>query len=321
MYKKDVTLMQYPAITYSMVRSVTLAITGGLLISCLGGGRSSDQESNPNHTTKQIVLMPDSALINHSCHPPVSDIDSADFSRIDSILSSVPIGSVAQRVNMISKCFLGMPYRDDGPTGEGNCDTIDTASVYNIQGFDCVTYIEQVLALSLSRNTDDFLHQLVRLRYKDGVVDYQHRNHYFVTDWLANNRNIAALIQPARGVAVTRTISKKAFFARKHLRVNIPDTVFSVSAWSVEEFTGALEQKTLESGSYIAAFIKKGSRGVIASHVCFILVDSGIALMRDANKTRGKVAESDPYAYLIHNEPVLEGLLLARVNGASNPRQ
>lgn len=63
--------------------------------------------------------------------------------------------------------------------------------VVNISEVDCTTFTEQVLALSLcvSKGTttfDDFCKTLQQIRYRDGVIDYPTRLHYF-TWWIADN--------------------------------------------------------------------------------------------------------------------------------------
>jgi D-alanyl-D-alanine carboxypeptidase/D-alanyl-D-alanine-endopeptidase (penicillin-binding protein 4) len=246
--------------------------------------------------------------------PPPKVIDNADSMRIDSLLSLSPsTGSLPKRIDFFSRWFLEAPFDSEGPTGEGRFDTVDTAPVCNLHAFDCLTYVEQVLALALSKTAEDFSRNLVRLRYKDGVIDYLHRNHFFETDWLANNRDLVALIPPKTGVPVTRTISKKSFFARRHLSVSIPDTVVSVHAWSVDEFCTALGDSSIAPGMYIVAFIKKNYRSVLVNHVGFAVVTHPVAYFRDASKTRRSVHQTGLEWYVRHNAERLEGLLLVRI--------
>ena len=210
-----------------------------------------------------------------------------------------------------------MPFSAENPTGEGAYDTVDTAPIYNIHFFNCLTYVEHVLALALSGDARAFPAHLVRLRYGDGRIDYLHRNHFFETDWLANNREYIALVHPKNGVTITRTLSKASFFARKHLKVTVPDTVVSVYAWPIEGFLAALDEKTIDPGVYIIAFIKNRHKKVMTTHVGFAIIGSRGAVLRDANKTRGRVSQSALDKYLRHNAPVLEGLLLARIKNGN----
>ncbi len=87
----------------------------------------------------------------------------------------------------VGKSFMGTPYV--AKTLEiGDIETL----VVNLQGLDCTTYVENVLAFSLmlekgESSFDDFTKRLEKIRYKDGELEgYASRLHYF-SEWIANN--------------------------------------------------------------------------------------------------------------------------------------
>ena len=95
-----------------------------------------------------------------------------------------PIGEV---IGSIGRMFLGTPYvahtlEEEGPEH----------LVVNLQGMDCLTFVESTLALSRcvkrgATTMGAFRSELQRLRYRDGVIDgYPSRLHYF-TDWVEDN--------------------------------------------------------------------------------------------------------------------------------------
>lgn len=93
----------------------------------------------------------------------------------------------------VGKTFKGIPYV--AKTLEiGEVESL----VVNLQGLDCTTYVENVLAFSmlLKNNTSDFdtfTKLLETIRYKDGQLDgYGSRLHYF-TDWIRNNEQKGVL--------------------------------------------------------------------------------------------------------------------------------
>jgi hypothetical protein len=90
---------------------------------------------------------------------------------------------LTKRLDWISEHFLARPYVA-GPLG-GGPDLPEVLRV-SLDAFDCVTYKETVLALSLARTTDEFVDTIRRIRYVDGEIDWFHRNHYMV-DWARNN--------------------------------------------------------------------------------------------------------------------------------------
>jgi|WetSurMetagenome_2_1015567.scaffolds.fasta_scaffold84137_2 hypothetical protein len=291
-----------------------------ITISCKNAQRSPEPFAKPGNSRSAQAPLASAIPESHEENTLIQNIDLIDRERIDSLLASPTLPkSFLGRVDKISRYFIGAPFDSTGPTGEGRYDTVDTSPIYNIHNFDCMTYVEHVLALALSANAGDFISHLVRLRYKDGIMDYAHRNHFFVIDWLANNKDIAALIRPKNGIKVTRTISKKDFFARKRLTVPIPDTLVSVQAWSVEGFIAELNRQSIDPGIYIIGFIKKRFRRVITNHVGFAMISTQACILRDANKTRARVCETDLVKYLDHYAPLLEGVLLVRI-GDLTPR-
>jgi hypothetical protein len=290
-------------------------LIGLFLVSCNDTGHTPEPAAKPQNTWCAEVPVVDTLREAHKEDTLVQTIDPTDRQWIDSLLALPRLPkSFLNRVDEISRYFMGVPFDSTGPTGEGHFGTVDTAPIYNIHRFDCLTYIEHVLALAHSSNTDEFISQLQRMRYKDGKIDYLHRNHFFVIDWLANNKDIATLIAPKEAVAVTRTISKASFFSRKGLAVQIPDTNVLIQAWSVEGFTAELTAQSIDPGIYIIAFIKKRLRSVIANHVGFAVITPHSCLLRDANKTRRRVSETNLITYLDHYAPLLEGVLLVCIN-------
>jgi hypothetical protein len=87
----------------------------------------------------------------------------------------------------VGKTFIGTPYV--AKTLEiGEIETL----VVNLQGLDCTTYVENVLAFSLllregKSDFDAYTNNLETIRYKNGKLDgYASRLHYF-SEWIANN--------------------------------------------------------------------------------------------------------------------------------------
>src|SRR5467141_4421280 len=104
--------------------------------------------------------------------------------------------SAASRIDVLSRHFLGHSYNPNPLIGSADTAEVFTAS---LDGFDCVTYIETVLALARASNVDDFIEWLRKIRYERGRIQWERRNHY-MTDWIRNNlreRIIKPLSMPA----------------------------------------------------------------------------------------------------------------------------
>lgn len=92
--------------------------------------------------------------------------------------------SLDKRIEMVGRFFLGKPYKS-GTLNEAQAEM----PVINLRELDCVTFVENVLALALLDNyttisVRGFVSNIVKLRYRNGrITDYTSRLHYS-TDWL-----------------------------------------------------------------------------------------------------------------------------------------
>ena len=99
-------------------------------------------------------------------------------------LDTLPIGEVVARVG---SWFVGTPYTPSTLEADG-----PEHLVVNLREFDCVTYVESMLALARvirARQSDfaDYRAALRAIRYRDGKLDaYPSRLHYF-SEWISNN--------------------------------------------------------------------------------------------------------------------------------------
>jgi cell wall-associated NlpC family hydrolase len=110
----------------------------------------------------------------------------------------------AGRIEFLSREFLGQSYEPNPLTGSTGIAEVFSAS---FDGFDCVTYIETVLALALASNVDNFTEWLRKIRYQRGRIEWERRNHY-MTLWIRNNVR-ARIIRPVSMPAVpTLTIER-----------------------------------------------------------------------------------------------------------------
>ena len=110
--------------------------------------------------------------------------------RVERLLSkSKPSRSAGSRIEILSRQFLGQPYLVNPLIGSADKPEVFTVS---LDAFDCVTFVETILALSLPSNADEFLAWLQKIRYEDGRVDWERRNHY-MTGWIRSNLKAGSL--------------------------------------------------------------------------------------------------------------------------------
>jgi hypothetical protein len=139
-----------------------------------GEGVAQGSGEHPVQVGEDVVFTPEDVQIHRAT------VDWALENRLDTL----PIGEIIVRTG---QRFVGDPYTPHTLELEG-----PERLVVNLREFDCVTFVESVLALSRairagSREFSDFTEQLRRIRYRDGVLDgYASRLHYF-SDWMADN--------------------------------------------------------------------------------------------------------------------------------------
>jgi len=115
----------------------------------------------------------------------------------------------------IGKTFLGTPYV--AKTLElGTKESL----VINLQGLDCTTFVENVLAFTLLLKNEkssfkDFTKTLETIRYKNGKLDgYASRLHYF-SEWIANNESKGLLKDITKAIG-GKEITKSINFMSTH---------------------------------------------------------------------------------------------------------
>ncbi len=103
-------------------------------------------------------------------------------------------------MEVLSASLVGCPYEAHGLVGSAETPEVFTAS---LERFDCVTYVETVLALARASDPAGFADELRGIRYDGGRVEWARRNHY-MTDWVRRNAR-AGIVRPvAAGALATR---------------------------------------------------------------------------------------------------------------------
>lgn len=93
--------------------------------------------------------------------------------------------------------YLGAPYVLD-PLGEGIAP--DTDPLIRFDAFDCTTFVETSLA-------GGEIDRLNKIRYRDGKISFENRNHFIETDWLNNNSDMVRNVSAAYGRTATRRVT------------------------------------------------------------------------------------------------------------------
>jgi N-acetylmuramoyl-L-alanine amidase-like len=219
--------------------------------------------------------------------------------RIDAlILLARDLPTVTQRVAFISRAFIRTPYR--GHTLIGGPRRPERFVVRD-DCFDCVTYCETVLAAARSERLSNFEPELRRIRYRDGVVTWRTRNHYFA-DWSANNvaDGICAHVALPGGVAIDKTLT--------YMRALGPHRV---SFDAIPRARLLANRQRLQTGDIIG-FLSRRPR-LDYFHIGFVVVaPDGDLLLRHAARSHGRVLDERLAHFLavnrVHDVTVLRPL-------------
>ena len=151
--------------------------------------------------------------------------------QVTAYLQTLPSGSDSfeTRFASVVRDSVGLTYVD-GPLGEGPTGKYDTDPLIDLCRVDCVTFVEQSLALAASQTYAQAFDCLQHIRYRDGRIGFETRNHFMIADWLEANSWCRAVTP--KGKSLTRTISKKDFFKRvkaPELGQDIPDRAVTLN--------------------------------------------------------------------------------------------
>lgn len=153
-----------------------------------------------------ILLLPKNS---YSQAVVEADSDSQLFSKYAEQIAPYQAESMETILQQTALFFLGTPYVSN------TLDQNDEEQlVVNLHELDCVTFVENVLALSLAvrhnnLSVDYFMQKLTEIRYRNNhITDYASRLHY-TSDWMFENERkelLQNISQQLEGVKETKQI-------------------------------------------------------------------------------------------------------------------
>ncbi len=218
------------------------------------------------------------------------------------------------RLQYFSKVLMGSPYYL-GPTGEGRNGVIDDKPLMDLNRFDCVTYIESSMGLAMSKNPDELLLNMQRIRYMGDSVSYINRKHFFIQDWVLNSPQYARIFRfPGKDELQTRTMGKKKFFKMKDLEYPLADPAVQVPVVSMEKAQEIAKNWKYGKRFLGVAFVTKID-WLWVSHTGFLDVTDGKnPILRHASSNHKKVSEEPFLDYLKSREGKCPGVIFFEFN-------
>ena len=231
-----------------------------------------------------------------------------------------------ERIPYVARFFLNTPYKSN--TLNVNKEDLP---VINLRELDCVTFIENVLALSCLPGygpayEQAFVKNIVKIRYRQGVIeDYTSRLHYS-SDWLYEmhrQRLLTDLTRFAGGIA----FQPQVYFMTKYydrypplkhspeLRVKMKAietainkrTYYYIPKANVEKACGRIK-----NGDVI--LITTNIKGLDTSHIGFAFKQNGKTYLLHASSAGKKVMISEcPLQEYMEGISSQSGIMVARV--------
>lgn len=254
-----------------------------------------------------ILLFVIVAVSTHAWTVDYHKADSQEVMNLFNKAKSIKEKSTSAYMLFFARELKGLPYV--AKTLEKNREE---KLVVNLRQMDCTTYVETVLALTRSMNQGkatfaNYCNNLRLIRYRNGVVSYTSRNHYF-TYWIQQNAK-AGFVKDIQGPNPPYSAIHKvnANYMTNHLSQypmlkDKPEWVKQIKAME-KSVTGVsvryipkgkvdnsrLMRKTVHNGDIIAIITKKS--GLEISHLGIVAWHDDGLHMLNASSLYHRVVE------------------------------
>jgi Protein of unknown function (DUF1460) len=233
---------------------------------------------------------------------PISSLSS---DQLDQQLASIQhVPNIGDRVDAVSKLFLGAPYVDF-PLGEGGSGP-EPQDRFRLDGVDCQTYVETVLALINARNTGHAKAILDDIRYAKEPYSFATRNHFTEAQWLPSLTDKGYLRDevpaidgraPSTALILVRDRWSQVSFLKRLEPAEIPEGRFPIKYLTSAELRK--HAGSIEPGSVILVVREADPKRIVrVSHMGFVVRGAQGISVRHASSVERKVVEEPLGSYL-----------------------
>lgn len=255
------------------------------------------------------------------------DDNEATFNRYVEYIARYRIAPLETILEHTAHFFLGAPY-----VANTLDSTIEEQLVVNLQELDCVTYVENVLALSLAASSNNFCYnnfkeQLKNIRYRNGELsDYASRLHY-TSDWIFDNEKSGLLqniSQELSGVKETKEINFMSTHSSAYKQFSHNDAMLHKIEQAEQEINnrngfyylpkGAIHSKANKIPHMAVIGIVTTIDGLDTSHVGFAYQKDGELQFIHASSSKNKVIiDSKTLSNYCFSQKNCKGIIVAKV--------
>ncbi len=142
---------------------------------------------------------------------------------ISDVFEDLKEASLEERVNVWSGLFLSTPYHLD-PLGEGYFGGRDVNPLLDFTKVDCLSFVEQVMALAFSDDYDEVLPWLMKFRYRDGKPRFKNRYYTMIKGWILAHikagwlEDVTRQTVPADAIRTEKaSLKPRSYWERRHI--------------------------------------------------------------------------------------------------------
>src|SRR4030067_360903 len=215
---------------------------------------------------------------------------------LDSIMrEAAKITDTGERIGFISRQFLNTPYKESSLIGSL---TVPEDLVIDLEGMDCMTFIEYVEAMRLSSTYAEFTINLRMVRYKKGIVAYESRRHFF-TDWVGYTpqtvEDVTTIVGGVKNVKVRKRLNLNS--DGTYILPGIGITERELSCIPVDAIDNIVIEQ-IKTGDY--AGICSDKDGLDVTHTGIIIKDENDIYLRHASSRKDsyKIVDDNLIKYL-----------------------
>ncbi|MBI4700027.1 MAG: DUF1460 domain-containing protein [Deltaproteobacteria bacterium] len=204
------------------------------------------------------------------------------------------------RLETVSALFLGAPHRLS-PLGEGPGSVPDPDPLFDFTRFDCLTYVEEVMALGWYGDLATATRELQRIRYTGGQVRYGARKHIMMAQWIPQNvaagfvRDITREVGESATVVARLQVRSEQFERGPGTKLLLAAADRPVGSYELPIVPIALAAGLADRvphGTIVTSIRRADPRlPYRAGHVGLVLVLGGERRVRHATAARGRVVE------------------------------
>lgn len=224
--------------------------------------------------------------------------------------------NLAGRIELASSAFMGTPYVL-GPLGEGPGHPPDEDPLVRWDAVDCVTFVEESLALALAHGPATIDPLLQRLRYRGEKQSYAERNHYMEAAWVPFNmgkgylRDITAEVGGHTTRHDDRTVTAEQWHQRTEGKeLDLPDSLAPIGRFelavvpldAVESREGSIPDGALLLVAHTSGPLQPNR----ISHVGFTFRREGRVYVRHASSKLKAVIEDSLAEFVAKNRKYKE---------------